>query len=141
MSANFGQKFMSFIGFPGDESIETEVKEVKVRDIGSRVKNVQKFPSQHTNETVCILEVTTYNEMEDLLRYIKNRDTVVICTDSVTESNEKTKILHFMFGATAALDGKISKVKDDIYVSAPSNVNVNHILRETKRVKDSKFRF
>ncbi|NLY47167.1 MAG: cell division protein SepF [Tissierella sp.] len=134
--SNFMDKFKYFIGIDDYEEDEEEfhVEEdlevplaTKTRKINNNVVNI------HTNSNMKIVvhEPLSYEEAPLIADDLKSRKAVVVNFEQL-DQNLKRQIFDFVNGALYALDCKIQKVTKDIFILAPSNVEIDGLKEELK---------
>jgi len=72
---------------------------------------------------VIIIEPTSFDDAQQVADHLKNRKPVVVNFEN-TESEAAKRIIDFISGTTYALAGDIKKVGKNVFLCAPSNVNV-----------------
>ncbi len=97
---------------------------------GSKVLNIQntsgssmssgKKPQQFK---MVVTTPRSYDECTKLVGNLKNRKPVIINLETLPNDLAK-RIFDFMLGAIYALDGKVQKVSEYIFIFAPENVDV-----------------
>lgn len=107
-----------------------EADHIKSRQSGN-VINFQTAVS-HTNVggttkqqhmKVMVVEPVTFDDAQHVADHIKNRKPVVINFEN-TETEVAKRIIDFISGTTYALAGNLKNVGKDIFICAPSNVDV-----------------
>ena len=135
-------KFKRLIGFGDDEyyedddysnegesyALETEVKQEKPSESSritrpSRVKNSELVITVH--------EPLSYDESAKVVDDLRENKAVVLNFEQL-EVDVKKAIFDFVSGAVYALDGKLQKVNKDIFVIAPSKVEIDGLKEELK---------
>lgn len=76
----------------------------------------------------------TFDDAQEICDHLKNKRPVVINLEGVDKSDAQ-RIIDFLSGSIYALDGSIQKVSCDIFVIAPSNVDVSGDLKSELRNK------
>lgn len=133
---NMMNKFKYFIGLDdydeeeeeiyGDENFEMPVS-TKTKKINNKVVNI------HTNINMKIVvhEPLNYEEAPEIVENLKSRRVVVINFEQL-DTNLKRQIFDFVNGALYAMEGRIQKVTKDIFILAPSNVEIDGLKEELK---------
>ncbi len=70
-----------------------------------------------------ITEPKSFDECSKLVDNLKSKKPVIINLEKL-ESETARKIFDFLIGATYALDGKVQKIANNIFIFAPENVDV-----------------
>jgi cell division inhibitor SepF len=80
----------------------------------------------HSSKNMRLVIVKPYEfaEAQQIVENIKARKPVLVNLEE-TEISEARRIVDFISGATYALDGNMQKVSQQIFVFAPSQVEVN----------------
>jgi len=99
------------------------------------IKN-NKIVNIHTNSNIklVVYEPQKYEEAPKLVDDLKMRKLIVMNLEDLEMENKK-QIFDFVNGAIYALDGNIQKVSKDIFVVAPSNVEIDAKLKEELKNK------
>lgn len=135
-------KFKRLIGFGDDEyyedddysnesesyALETEVKQDKVQET-SRITRPSR--SSHAELVITVHEPLTYDESAKVVDDLRENKAVVLNFEQL-EVDVKKAIFDFVSGAVYALDGKLQKVNKDIFVIAPSKVEIDGLKEELK---------
>lgn len=135
---NFINKVKYFIGL--DDLEEDNIVQEKENDItnleSTYIKGSNKIVNIHTNSNMklVIYEPQGYEEAPKIVDELKNRRTVVINLDKLEGENKK-EVFNFLNGSVYALEGNIQKVSRDIFVLAPSNVEIDGKIAEELRNK------
>lgn len=90
----------------------------------------------HTNSNVKLVVYVPdkYDEVTRLVGDLKTRRVIVLNLE-YTPRDIKKQIFDFVNGAVFALDGNIQKISKDIFIVAPSNVEIDANLKEELRSK------
>lgn len=109
-----------------EEEIEIPIP-TKTKKINNNVVNL------HTNSNMKIVvhEPLSYDEAPTIIDDLKSRKTVVVNLEQL-DNNIKRQIFDFINGGLYAMEGNIQKVTKDIFVLAPSNVEVDGLKDELK---------
>lgn len=141
--ADIANKFLSkvkyIIGLDDMEEPENEIVETNNEvelDLQKNVYRQNKVLNIHTNNNVklVVYEPTKYEEAPKMVEDLKNRKIVVINLEEM-ETEPKKQIFDFLNGSIYALDGNIQKVSKDIFILAPSNVEIDSRLKEELKNK------
>ncbi len=130
MKRNVFGKVMDFIGLGDDEDIEFEDFE---EDDGDEDKIEPYVPlskkgkivniQSNNNVKVVLVEPLNFNDAPQICDNIKNRKTVVVNLEKA-DPEEARKIFDFLNGSVYALDGKIQKIANGVFILAPNNVDI-----------------
>lgn len=90
----------------------------------------------HTNSNVKLVVYVPekYDEVTKLVADLKTRRVIVLNLE-YTARDVKKHIFDFVNGAVFALEGNIQKISKDIFIVAPSNVEIDANLKEELRSK------
>lgn len=137
---NFMDKFKYFIGIDDYEEDYDDYDDIvedndsleiplttRTRKINNNVVNI------HTNSNMKIIvhEPLSYEEAPAIVEDLKSRKAVVVNFEQL-DINLKRQIFDFINGALYAIEGKIQKVTKDIFILAPSNVEIDGLKDELK---------
>ncbi len=145
------EKLKNFFGFgdeyeDGDDIYESEQVAIKVADSQPQRDEVSQAVSQErTTRTkpsrpmgtsssnvqmkICIHEPLSYDEAPLVVDDLRLRKAVVLNFEQL-ELNVKRQIFDFVNGSLYAIDGKIQKVNKDIFILAPSNIEIEGLKAE-----------
>lgn len=80
---------------------------------------------------VIIIEPKTFDDAQQVANNLRERKSVVINFEH-TDAESAKRIIDFISGTTYALNGEIKKVGHNVFLCAPSNVNVTYTEEERK---------
>lgn len=80
---------------------------------------------------VIIIEPKTFDDAQQVANNLRERKPVVINFEH-TDAESAKRIIDFISGTTYALNGEIKKVGHNVFLCAPSNVNVTYTEEERK---------
>ena len=80
-----------------------------------------RTPSQFR---VAVLQPRSYEEVEQIADHLKERRPVIVSLDGLDKAISR-RIIDFVSGTTYALDGKIHRIGDEIFLFAPINVTID----------------
>ncbi|WIV10784.1 cell division protein SepF [Proteiniborus sp. MB09-C3] len=139
MANKFLNKVKYIIGIddmeePENEQVESN-KEIEL-DLQKGMYKQNRVLNIHTNNNIklVVYEPTKYEEAPKMVEDLKNRKIVVFNLEEM-ELEPKKQIFDFLNGAIYALDGNIQKVSKDIFILAPSNVEIDSRLKEELKNK------
>ncbi|MCR4400631.1 MAG: cell division protein SepF [Syntrophomonadaceae bacterium] len=124
-------KFWRLLGV--DTDVDEEVLEIPMEPEHSRGRKTN-LVSIHTAKTikVVVCEPATFEEAQAIADNLKNRRQVVINLEK-TQAEARQRIIDFVSGTTYALDGHTEKLGDNIFLFAPSNVEIAKEARPSVR--------
>lgn len=142
------ERIKNFFGFgedldDGDDIFESEVavsgqesQEDKVQGLErtTRTRTTTKpplnlHPSSSVQMKICIHEPLSYDEAPLIVDDLRLRKAVVLNFEQL-DMAIKRQIFDFVNGSLYALDGKIQKVNRDIFILAPSNIEIEGLKAE-----------
>lgn len=135
--ADFVNKLKYFIGID-DLDVDDEYDEyddeyeLEELPINTRTKKVNnKVVNIHTagNMKLVVHEPLNYEDAPKIVDDLKMRKTVVVNLEQL-EPGIKRQIFDFINGGLYSLEGSIQKVTKDIFVLAPSNVEIDGNIRD-----------
>lgn len=74
---------------------------------------------------VVVVEPKEFNDSESIANHLRDLRPVVINFEK-TDANVSTRIIDFISGATFALDGKLEKIGNNIFICVPMNISVDY---------------
>lgn len=134
--SNFMDKFKYFIGIDDYEEEIVEEQDEEVLDIPAAT-TTKKFNNKvvniHTNSNmkIAVHEPLSYEEAPTIVDDLKTRKAVVVNFEQL-DSGVKRQIFDFINGGLYAIEGRIQKVNKDIFILAPSNVEIDGLKDELK---------
>ena len=136
--SGFVDKFKYFIGIDDldyDEEYEDyELEELPVNTKTKRINNNVVNIHSVGNMKLVVHEPLTYEDAPKIVDDLKIRKTVVVNLEQL-EPNLKRQIFDFINGGLYSLEGNIQKVTKDIFVLAPSNVEIDGNIRDELKNK------
>ncbi|MDR1322116.1 MAG: cell division protein SepF [Gracilibacteraceae bacterium] len=73
---------------------------------------------------VIVFKPCQFSEAESIARHLKERNSVIINLEK-TDGDLWQRIIDFISGTTFALEGKMQKIGEGIFMFVPSNVDIN----------------
>lgn len=134
--SNFMDKVKYFIGiddleeeeelFEEEDSLDFPVT-TKTKKINNKVVNI------HTNSNMKIVvhEPLSYDEAPAIVDDLKSRKAVVVNFEQLDVAI-KRQIFDFINGGLYAIEGKIQKITKDIFILAPTNIEIDGLKEELK---------
>ena len=80
---------------------------------------------------VIVIEPQTFDDAQQVANNLREKKPVVINFEK-TEAEDAKRIIDFISGTTYALNGEIKKVGHNVFLCAPSNVNVSYTEEERR---------
>lgn len=109
----------SDIKFPKSSSANNNVVNLHTAANGSATVNLASKQVK-----VMVMEPVSFDDAQHVADYLRNRKPVVINFEN-TETEIAKRIIDFISGTTYALAGNLQKVANNIFLCAPSNVDVS----------------
>lgn len=135
-------KLWALLGVQNEE-IREEIIEMPVddNDTGSSRKGAN-LVSIHTNKAmkVVVCEAESFDEVQVLADHLKNRRQVIINFDN-TPPEASQRIIDFLSGTTYSLEGNSQQLGKNIFLFAPSNVEISQDHRSILKRNGSHFPF
>lgn len=82
-----------------------------------------------------LLEPRAYSESQQIVDFLKSRNTVVVNLKRVT-SDQAKRIVDFLSGTIYAIGGDLQKIGGGIFLCTPNNVNVQGKITDDNDGKD-----
>lgn len=87
--------------------------------------NVVNLHASQKQMKVMVVEPLSFDDAQQIADYLKNRKPVVVNFEN-TDKEVAKRMIDFISGTTYALGGSIQKVGNNIFFSAPNNVDVTY---------------
>ena len=116
---------------PADTVNEEREKEIGMDDNTISPNNVVNLHSSSKDGNasykmrVVVIEPKTFDDAQQVANCLKEKRPVVVNFEN-TEEEAAKRIIDFVSGTTYALSGEIKKVGHNVFLCAPSNVNVSY---------------
>lgn len=128
MSKKLGDKLMGLLGFEVEEIEEEFAPEeegnepalFRPRAVKNNVVNIHSAK----NVKIVVANVTRFEQVQEYATDLKNRRPIIVNLDAIDRETGR-RVLDFMSGATYALGGLMRKVSPNIFLFAPSNVDID----------------
>ncbi|MGN0687673.1 MAG: cell division protein SepF [Oscillospiraceae bacterium] len=96
----------------------------------SSEKVISMHGGAHSGSTLVVLKPKNYDEiMKEAVRFLKENAIVILNLDNVT-AEARMRIVDFMTGVIAVIDGKMEKIASCTYTVTPKNVSLQGDLVE-----------
>lgn len=109
-----------------EEDFDEELP-AKVKKFNNKVLNIHT----NTNMKIVVHEPLSYDEAPTIIDDLKSRKTVIVNLEQL-DNGIKRQIFDFVNGGLYAMEGNIQKVTRDIFIFAPSNVEIDGLKDELK---------
>ena len=107
---------------------EEEEEEEERKLFGKKNKVVSMSQTQQVR--MVVFQVTSFEQSETICNMLKNKQSVIVNLEYVNKDVAR-RVIDFISGASAALDGHIQKVSNAIFILAPFNYEIeNELARE-----------
>lgn len=84
----------------------------------------ERVVAQHPMKVI-VIEPASFNDAQQVADHLKNKKPVIVNFEN-TDTESARRIIDFISGTTYALSGEIKKVGKNVFLCAPSNVNVTY---------------
>lgn len=115
-----------------DDFIESpkKAKPKQNRQLGpSKLVSINSRNNNRSNGTVRVIKPQEFNEAQMVTDYLKEGDSIVINMEGI-EVHAAQRIIDFIGGACYALNGSLQAISANIFIAAPSNIDVTGDLRD-----------
>ncbi|MDK2784178.1 MAG: cell division inhibitor SepF [Bacillota bacterium] len=127
MASGLVGKFLNLIGFEEvleeDAPQEEPALEPSLAYGGPRKGKVVGLPSSSGTGKVVVVQPEGFEAAKTVADHLKSRRTVIVNLEGVDEGTAQ-RIVDFASGAAFALNGTVERVGGEIFLFAPSNVDV-----------------
>ena len=72
---------------------------------------------------ISMFEPTNYEDALDIVECLRSRASTTVCLDKMRKS-DANRLVDFISGASAAIDGRFHRLSEQVYFFAPSNVQI-----------------
>lgn len=128
------RKMMDFFGFDEAEEEEQDERDEQIEESAidfSGSKRPQQIVDlrQRQQMKVVVVQPRTFDDVQSIVEHIKSRRPVILNLD-VCDNKARQRVLDFMSGATYGSGGKMQKISECIFLSAPANIQVDNVTGE-----------
>jgi len=130
------KKFLDFFGFDSDDDEEDDVRrEAFLPDDSTGEAASPRRPQQvvdlakRQQMRVVVVQPNSFDDVPNIIEHVKARRPVIINLD-ICDQKGRQRILDFMSGATYGSGGRMQKISECIFLSAPSTVQIDNITGE-----------
>jgi len=102
---------------------------------GRKNTNIVNLPSAPKQMKVMVMEPFAFDDAQHVADHLKNRKPVVVNFENCDKDIAK-RMIDFISGTTYALGGTIQKVGNNIFLCAPTNVDVAYSPHEDSSNKE-----
>lgn len=145
MGRRMMDRVMGFMGFEDEHGGEEEKQQLRetrrqhnedehsptqIKKKGGQVVNL------HTQSQVRVIvcEPKVYDDAQTIADHLINRRPVIVNLEQ-TEPTLSKQVIDFISGTTYALDGRMQKVGNGIFLFVPSNINIDGKVSESSDEK------
>lgn len=108
---------------------KAEEADVKGKKTGNLVNLPSPNAQQQKQIKVMVVEPFTFDDAQHIADHLRNRKPVVVNFEN-TDKEVAKRMVDFISGTTYAVSGTIQKIGNNIFLCAPSNVDVTYNSRE-----------
>jgi cell division inhibitor SepF len=83
---------------------------------------------------VVIMQPETFDDARDVCDHLKNKKPIVVNLENLNKETAQ-RVIDFLSGSVYGLDGDIQKVSSNIFLIAPSNVDIMGAIRDEFKSK------
>lgn len=132
------KKILEFFGFDGDdeeldesEQVPAEEHHTQQQEAAAQTKRPQPIVDirQRQQFKVVVLQPRSFDDVPTMVEHIKIGRPVILNLEGC-DGKCRQRVLDFMSGATYGSGGKMQKISECIFLSAPANVTVDTISGE-----------
>lgn len=129
MATRFMDRVLSFMGFEEQTEWEEDQPRQQVdrpaleEVTGSKRKGQLISLGRQTQMRVMVLAPRSYDAVEEVANHLKNGRAVITCLDAIDRELAR-RIVDFMSGTTFAVDGKIQRIAEGIFLFTPANIEI-----------------
>lgn len=107
-----------------EDGLAVEEEQESASGFGKRAKNAKSAPAPvKSGSKVLVVEPEFFNDAPVICDNLKSNKTVVVNLENA-DYEDGRKIFDFLNGAVYALDGTIQKISENVFILAPSTVDV-----------------
>lgn len=106
-----------------EEGYAVEEEPEKPSGFGKKMKKEKPMLPVKNGSKVLVVEPEFFNDAPVICDNLKNNKTVVVNLENA-DYEDGRKIFDFLNGAVYALDGTIQKISENVFILAPSSVDV-----------------
>ncbi len=117
-----GEKIKNFIS--ADDEYEDETEELETVESVSQYEEPSKKGIAKTDAKMIIFEPRSYEEATEIADFLKAHKACVVNIHRL-QNEYRQRLIDFLWGAVYAIDGRIQKVGQDVFLCTPANVTVN----------------
>jgi len=130
------KRLLDFVGFDSDDDEEEDVRREVFPPEDSASESVNPRRPQQVVDLakrqqmrVVVVQPSSFDDVPNIVEHVKARRPVIINLD-ICDQKGRQRILDFMSGATYGSGGRMQKISECIFLSAPSTVQIDNITGE-----------
>lgn len=128
------RKMLDFFGFDNNDDTENEEREDLLDENSvdfSNSKRPQQIVDirQRQQMKVVVVQPRSFEDVSTMVEHVKARRPVILNLD-ICDAKGRQRVLDFMSGATYGSGGRIQKISDCIFLSAPANIQIDNVTGE-----------
>jgi len=131
-SKNLWRRTLDFFGFDSDEEEELREEQADQYDqavVPNRRPQQVVDLSKRQQLRVVVIQPRSFDDVPSVVEHIKAKRPIILNLD-VCEQKSRQRVLDFMSGATYGSGGRMQKVSEWIFLSAPSSVAIDNVTGE-----------
>ncbi|MGI6119296.1 MAG: cell division protein SepF [Desulfosporosinus sp.] len=137
--AKLFDKVIGIMGFSDEEPEDIMEENEKEKNVQEEVRSSRKSAqvvSIHSQRQmrVVVMEPSSFDEAQNIADQLKSRRPVIVNLEN-TEKMLAKRIVDFICGTTYALNGKMQKVGNGIFLFVPSNIEISGEMRDELKDK------
>jgi cell division inhibitor SepF len=129
---NLWRKTLDFFGFDSDEEEELREEQADQYDqavVPNRRPQQVVDLSKRQQLRVVVIQPRSFDDVPSVVEHIKAKRPIILNLDAC-EQKSRQRVLDFMSGATYGSGGRMQKVSEWIFLSAPSSVQIDNVTGE-----------
>jgi len=129
---NLWRKTLDFFGFDRDEDEELREDYADQYDqavVPNRRPQQVVDLSKKQQLRVVVMQPRSFDDVPSVVEHVKAKRPIILNLD-VCEQKSRQRVLDFMSGATYGSGGRMQKVSEWIFLSAPSSVQIDNVTGE-----------
>lgn len=126
------KKTLDFFGFDTDEEEELREEQADPYDqavVPNRRPQQVVDLSKRQQLRVVVIQPRSFDDVPSVVEHIKAKRPIILNLD-VCEQKSRQRVLDFMSGATYGSGGRMQKVSEWIFLSAPASVQIDNVTGE-----------
>jgi len=129
---NLWKKTLDFFGFDTDEDEELREEQTDQFDqalVPSRRPQQIVDLNKRQQMRVVVVQPRSFDDVPNVVEHIKSKRPIILNLD-ICEQKSRQRVLDFMSGATYGSGGRMQKVSEWIFLSAPATVQIDNVTGE-----------